>query len=233
MKGLLREWLYNYKWWLIGSVLLSAVFAVLSPIVINAMMTDTELAAVAGALPLLVFAFCMLLPTESVCSSNTKLFENKFARFSVTAMSPEGYTACIFAKYIISTVFAAVCCAVPFISMYFGCDYEGFTDILWNDTKTIGMFLMFCAAGNAFADAITIKLKSRDKATLLLMAVAFAIGFIATAIGVANTEPGSAVVINIVDILNDCALWIYLGCAALFAAAFFLISHLIRKGELL
>ncbi len=232
MKGLLREWLYTYKWWFIGSVALSAALAVLAPLVINAAIGNPDMAAMVPSIPLSVFVFCILFPTESACSSNTKQFDNRFARFSVTTMSPEWYTTTIFAKYLISGVIAIVLAAIPFITMYFGCNsilhYS-----LWSAAKTTVLLAVVCVALNALGDALTIKMKNRDKAMLLMFAVGITAGVVGTAVLIFTSDTAEEInIVDIINALNGADLWIYLGCAIILAVDFLLISKLIRKGEL-
>ena len=129
----------------------------------------------------------------------------------------------------VAAVCSAVCTILPIISMSVFID--GYTDTMLLDNIKLGVsYIAFCLGFDYIIGALTIKLKSRDKASILTLGVGFGIGFVATLIALIND-----IEINLMGIFNAISdNWYYVvgGIAVLVAVGMALMLNFIRKGEL-
>lgn len=231
MKGMITQWLYSCKWFLLGGLGLSAVLAVATPVLYNSFMNsgDPEGVTMAMMMPILAILFSIMIPTESLSSNFANMILCRFQAFTVTTMKPIKFCFSHLAVWGIAAVCSAVCAILPIISMSVFID--GYTDTMLLDNIKLGVsYIAFCIGFDYIIGALTIKLKSRDKASILALGVGFGIGFVATLIALIND-----IEINLMGIFNAISdNWYYVagGMAMLVAVGMALMLKFIRKGEL-
>ncbi len=231
MKGMITQWLYSCKWFLLGGLGLSVALAVATPVLYNSFMNsgDPEGVTMAMMLPMLAVMFSVMIPMESVNSNFANMILCRFQAFSVTTMKPIKFCFSQLAVWCIAAVYSAVCTVIPIISMSVFID--GYTDTMLLDNVKLGISLLaFFIGVDYVTGALTIRLKSRDKAAILGLAVGMGIGIAAIIIALANN-----IDVDLMEVITTIGNNWYIvagGMVALVAVGMVLMLNFIRKGEL-
>ncbi len=231
MKGMITQWLYSCKWFLLGGLGLSVALAVATPILYNSFMNsgDPEGVMMAMMLPMFAVMFSIMIPMESVNSNFANMILCRFQAFSVTTMKPIKFCFSHLAVWGIAAVYSAACTIIPIISMSLFID--GYTDTMLLDNVKLGISLLALFIGVDYVTGtLTIRLKSRDKAAILALAVGMGIGIAAIIIALANN-----IDVDLMEVLIAIGDKWYLvagGMIALIAVGMALMLNFIRKGEL-
>lgn len=231
MKGMITQWLYSCKWFLLGGLGLSVALAVASPILCNSFINsgDPEGVMMAMMLPMFAVMFSVMIPMESVISNFTNMILCRFQAFSATTMKPIKFCFSHLAVWGIAAVCSAVCTILPIISMSVFID--GYTDTMLLDNVKLGLsFLAFSIGMDYISSALTIKLKSRDKAAILGLVVGMSIVIIAIIIAAANNIDVD--LMEVVTAIGDNWYIVAGGMVAAVAIGMALMLNFIRKGEL-
>lgn len=231
MKGMITQWMYSCKWFLVGGLGLAIAMAVASPILYNTFMNsgDPEGVMTAMMMPMLAVLFSLVIPMESVSSNFANMILCRFQAFTITTMKPIKFCFSHLAVWGVVAVFSAICVAIPLISMSIFID--GYTDTMLLDNIKLGVsYIAFCIGFDYIIGALTIKLKSRDKASILALGVGFGIGFIAMLIAIINDVEID--LMGIINAISDNWYFIAGGMAALVAIGMAATVNFIRKGEL-
>lgn len=228
---MITQWLYSCKWFLLGGLGLSVALAVATPVLYNSFMNsgDPEGVMTAMMLPMFAVMFSIMIPMESVNSNFANMILCRFQAFSVTTMKPIKFCFSHLAVWGIAAVYSAVCTIIPIISMSLFID--GYTDTMLLDNVKLGISLLaFFIGADYVTGALTIKLKSRDKAAILGLAVGMGIGIAAIIIALANN-----IDIDLMEVITAIGNNWYIvagGMVALIATGMALMLNFIRKGEL-
>lgn len=231
MKGMITQWLYSCKWLLLGGLGLSVALAVAVPILYNSFMNSGDPKGVMMAMMMPIFAilFSVAIPMESLSSNFANMILCRFQAFTVTTMKPIKFCFSHLAVWGIAAVYSAVCTVLPIISMSVFID--GYTDTMLLDNVKLGIsYIAFCTGFDYIIGALTIKLKSRDKAAILGLAVGMGIGIAAIIIAAANN-----IDVDLMEVVTAIGNNWYIvagGMVALIAVGMALMLNFIRKGEL-
>ncbi len=231
MKGMITQWLYSCKWFLLGGLGLSVALAVAAPILYNSFMNsgDPEGVMMAMMMPIFAVLFAIMIPMESVNSNFANMILCRFQAFSVTTMKPVKFCFSHLAVWGVAAVFSAFCAVLPIISMSMFID--GYTDTMLLDNIKLGVsYIAFCIGMDYIVGALTIKLKSRDKAAILGLAVGMGVAIVAIIIAAANN-----IDVDLMEVLITIGNNWYIvagGMVALIAVGMALMLNFIRKGEL-
>lgn len=231
MKGMITQWLYSCKWFMLGGLGLSVALAVATPVLYNSFMNagDPQGVMMAMMMPVLAILFSVMIPMESLSSNFANMILCRFQAFTVTTMKPIKFCLSHLAVCGIAAVCSAVCAILPIISMSVFID--GYTDNMLLDNIKLGVsYIAFCMGFDYIIGALTIKLKSRDKASILALVVGMGIGIAAIIIAAANN-----IDVDLMEVVTAIGNNWYIvagGMVALIAAGMALMLNFIRKGEL-
>ncbi len=231
MKGMITQWLYSCKWLLLGGLGLSVALAVATPVLYNSFMNsgDPKGVMMAMMMPILAILFSVAIPMESLSSNFANMILCRFQAFSVTTMKPIKFCFSHLAVWGIAAVYSAVCTVLPIISM--SVFIEGYTGTMLLDNIKLGVsYIAFCTGFDYIIGALTIKLKSRDKAAILGLAVGMGIGIAAIIIAAANN-----IDVDLMEVITTIGNNWYIvagGMVVLIAVGMALMLNFIRKGEL-
>ena len=231
MKGMITQWLYSCKWFLLGGLGLSVVLAIAAPVLYNSFMNsgDPEGVMMAMMMPILAILFSVAIPMESLSSNFANMILCRFQAFTVTTMKPIKFCFSHLAVWGIAAVCSAVCAILPIISMSVFID--GYTDTMLLDNVKLGVsYIAFCIGFDYIIGALTIKLKNRDKAAILCLAVGMGVGMAAIIIAAANNIDVD--LMEVITTIGDNWYIVAGGMVAAIAIGMALMLNVIRKGEL-
>lgn len=231
MKGMITQWLYSCKWFLLGGLGLSVVLAIAAPVLYNSFMNsgDPEGVMMAMMMPILAILFSVVIPMESLSSNFANMILCRFQAFTVTTMKPIKFCFSHLAVWGIAAVCSAVCTILPIISMSLFID--GYTDTMLLDNIKLGVsYIAFCIGFDYIIGALTIKLKNRDKAAILCLAVGMGVGMAAIIIAAANNIDVD--LMEVITTIGDNWYIVAGGMVAAVAIGMALMLNVIRKGEL-
>ena len=231
MKGMITQWLYSCKWFLLGCLGLSVALAVAAPVLYNSFMNsgDPEGVMMAMMMPILAILFSVAIPMESLSSNFANMILCRFQAFTVTTMKPIKFCFSHLAVWGIAAVCSAVCAILPIISMSVFID--GYTDTMLLDNIKLGVsYIAFCIGFDYIIGALTIKLKNRDKAAILCLAVGMGVGMAAIIIAAANNIDVD--LMEVITTIGDNWYIVAGGMVAAVAIGMALMLNVIRKGEL-
>lgn len=231
MKGMITQWLYSCKWFLLGGLGLSVALAIAAPVLYNSFMNsgDPEGVMMAMMMPILAILFSVAIPMESLSSNFANMILCRFQAFTVTTMKPIKFCFSHLAVWGIAAVCSAVCAILPIISMSVFID--GYTDTMLLDNIKLGVsYIAFCIGFDYIIGALTIKLKNRDKAAILCLAVGMGVGMAAIIIAAANNIDVD--LMEVITTIGDNWYIVAGGMVAAVAIGMALMLNVIRKGEL-
>lgn len=183
MKGLIIQWLYGSRPYLIGNLALSAAISVIAPILYNSLMLDgdPDSVMIAMLIPIQAILFSCILVLESVTNSFCSALLCKTHGFALTTMKPSKFILSQLSIYAIATVFSILLVAIPITSMAVFID--GYIDtMLLSNIKFAFSYILFAIGAYHINSALIIKVKNRDKAALIILGITLVIAIVAVLI---------------------------------------------------